>query len=110
MEEVVEFLKRLPLLSGARVGICTQIGQRLVFRYGETRSFARHGACGLTPDRTVHKSQHVLHQGEKDSTFLWIMYKGEAEAECYRYGSGLKASTLNGPEREYEMGCNVRSR
>lgn len=37
MEEVVEFLKRLPLFSGARVDICSQIGQRLVFRYGETR-------------------------------------------------------------------------
>ena len=39
MEQVIEFLKRLPLLSGAGLSIGTEIGQRLIFRYGELPSF-----------------------------------------------------------------------
>jgi hypothetical protein len=77
IKAVKAFVLGLPLFSGLKGGKGEELVDKLVFRY-------------------VLKTEHILRQGERDSNILYILYKGQAEAEYYsaRMGAMMSASTI----------------
>lgn len=87
MEPVIEFLMKLPLFSGVKKKMGTDLGTKLVFAY-------------------VLKSHHILRQGERDTNNLYILYKGTAEVECYsaKTGAMMTSGTV---EPGYVLGTDA---